>query len=187
MSRTGIHLGGGPIASDQRPLRSCHGTAAVRNTLMPDPVVVIGGGLAGLAAAARLAKIGTRWSSTSDPTGWAAPGPPTKSQALSPWTMRHRSSAFRHPGVTCSQERPPAGSRAGQDGLRPGAGPAGDDDLRRRCRADLPTDRGGQHATLAAAYGNSVAMRWRICSTDSTTCGKPSAGSGSRPSAAAAS
>ena len=25
----------------------------------------------------------------------------------------------------------------------------------------LPTDRGGQYATLAAAYGSSVAERWR--------------------------
>jgi cation diffusion facilitator CzcD-associated flavoprotein CzcO len=70
---------------------------------MPDPVIVIGGSLAGLAAAARLAKAGhaVELYERSDELGgtWAR----TSSRAVSRSTMRRRSSASRHHGVTCSE------------------------------------------------------------------------------------
>ncbi len=86
-----------------RPLRSSHGPAACCHKLMPDPVVVIGGGLAGLAAAARLAKVGHQVElyERSETLGgtWA----PYQLLPVAPqWTMRRRPSDSRHHGVTCS-------------------------------------------------------------------------------------
>jgi phytoene dehydrogenase-like protein len=149
-------------ASDQLPLRSCHGTAAVRNRLMPDPVVVIGGGLAGLAAAARLAKVGHQVElyERSDRLGgtWApyrldsavtVDDAPSIIGFPAPWR-----DLFRKSGRPLEAEL----ARMGY-ALEP-AHPA------TMIFADgteltLPTYRGGQYAALAIAYGNSVAMRWR--------------------------
>lgn len=129
---------------------------------MRDPVVVIGGGLAGLAAAARLAKVGHQVElyERSDRLGgtWA---PYQLSSAVTvddapsiigfpaPWR-----DLFRKSGRPLEAEL----ARMGY-ALEP-AQPA------TMIFADgaeltLSTDRGGQHATLAAAYGSSVAKRWR--------------------------
>ena len=84
------------------PLRSCHGTAAHLRKLMPDPVVVIGGGLAGLAAAARLAKVGHQVElyERSETAGRHL-GALSAQRAVPRRTMRRRSSVSLHPGVTC--------------------------------------------------------------------------------------
>jgi phytoene dehydrogenase-like protein len=129
---------------------------------MPDPVVVIGGGLAGLAAAARLAKVGHQVElyERSDRLGgtWAPyqfTGAVTVDDAPpiigfpAPWR-----DLFRKSGRPLEAEL----ARMGY-ALEP-AHPA------TMIFADgaeltLPTDRGGQYAALAAAYSNSVAMRWR--------------------------
>ena len=129
---------------------------------MPDPVVVIGGGLAGLAAAARLAKaghqvelyersetLGGTWAPYQLPSGATADDAPSIIGFPAPWR-----DLFRKSGR-------PLETELGRMGyvLQP-AQPA------TMIFADgselsLPTDRGGQYDTLAAAYGRSVAERWR--------------------------
>jgi phytoene dehydrogenase-like protein len=129
---------------------------------MPDPVVVIGGGLAGLAAAARLAKVGHQvelyegsdrlggtWAPYQLSSGVAVDDAPSIIGFPAPWR-----DLFRKSGRPLEAEL----ARMGY-ALEP-AQPA------TMIFADgaeltLPTDRGGQYATLAAAYGKSVAERWR--------------------------
>jgi phytoene dehydrogenase-like protein len=129
---------------------------------MTDPVVVIGGGLAGLAAAARLAKAGHRvelyersetlggtWAPYRLASGVMVDDAPPIIGFPAPWR-----DLFRSSGRPLEAEL----ARMGY-ALRP-AQPA------TMIFADgaeltLPTDRGGQYATLAAAYGSSVAGRWR--------------------------
>jgi phytoene dehydrogenase-like protein len=129
---------------------------------MTDPVVVIGGGLAGLAAAARLAKAGHRvelyersetlggsWAPYRLASGVMVDDVPSIIGFPAPWR-----DLFRKSGRPLEAEL----ARMGY-ALAP-AGPA------TMIFADgaeltLPTDRGGQYATLAAAYGSSVAGRWR--------------------------
>jgi phytoene dehydrogenase-like protein len=144
------------------PIRSSHGTAVLSNRLMPDPVVVIGGGLAGLAAAARLAKVGHQvelyersdrlggtWAPYQLTNGVTVDDAPSILGFPAPWR-----DLFRKSGRPLEAEL----ARMGY-ALEP-AQPA------TMIFADgteltLPTDRGGQYAALAAAYGNSVAERWR--------------------------
>ncbi len=144
------------------PLRSSHGTAAACDELMTDPVVVIGGGLAGLAAAARLAKaghpvelyersktLGGTWAPYRLASGVKVDDAPSIIGFPAPWR-----DLFRKSGRPMEAELARMGYALGP------AQPA------RMIFADgaeltLPTDRGGQHATLAAAYGASVAGRWR--------------------------
>src|SRR5687767_2320186 len=129
---------------------------------MPDPVVVIGGGLAGLAAAARLAKaghqvelyersetLGGTWAPYRVPSGATADDAPSIIGFPAPWR-----DLFRKSGRPLETEL----ARIGYI-LQP-AQPA------TMIFADgseltLPTDRGGQYDTLAAAYSSSVAERWR--------------------------
>jgi phytoene dehydrogenase-like protein len=129
---------------------------------MPDPVIVIGGGLAGLAVAARLGKAGHRvelyersnmlggtWAPYRLPSGITVDDAPSIIGFPAPWR-----DLFRKSGRPLEAEL----ARIGY-ALEP-AQPA------TMIFADgaeltLPTDRGGQHATLAAAYGSSVAERWR--------------------------
>jgi len=129
---------------------------------MPDPVVVIGGGLAGLAAAARLAKaghqvelcersevLGGTWAPHQLPSGVTVDDAPSIIGFPAPWR-----DLFRKSGRPLEAEL----ARMGY-ALEP-AQPA------TMIFADgaeltLPTDRGGQYVTLANAYGPSVAERWR--------------------------
>ncbi|HEX6757975.1 MAG TPA: FAD-dependent oxidoreductase [Propionibacteriaceae bacterium] len=129
---------------------------------MRDPVVVIGGGLAGLAAAARLAKVGHQvelyerserlggtWAPYQLTSAVTVDDAPSIIGFPAPWR-----DLFRKSGRPLEAEL----ARMGY-ALEP-AQPA------TMIFADgaeltLPTDRGGQHTTLAAAYGSSVAKRWR--------------------------
>ena len=130
---------------------------------MSDPVVVIGGGLAGLAAAARLAKaghpvelyersetLGGTWAPYRLASGVTVDDAPAIIGFPAPWR-----DLFRKSGRPLEAEL----ARMGY-ALEP-AEPA------KMIFADgteltLPTDRGGQYATLAAAYGSSVAKRWGV-------------------------
>ena len=129
---------------------------------MPDPVVVIGGGLAGLAAAARLAKVGHQvelyersevlggtWAPYQLSSGITVDDAPSIIGFPAPWR-----DLFRKSGRPLEAEL----SRIGY-ALEPAQPPT-------MIFADgaeltLPTDRGGQYATLADAYDTSVAERWR--------------------------
>jgi phytoene dehydrogenase-like protein len=129
---------------------------------MSDPVVVIGGGLAGLAAAARLAKVGHQvelyersevlggtWAPYQLASGVTVDDAPSIIGFPAPWR-----DLFRKSGRPLEAEL----ARIGY-ALEP-AQPA------TLIFADgaeltLPTDRGGQYAALADAYGSSVAERWR--------------------------
>ena len=127
-----------------------------------DPVVVVGGGLAGLAAAARLAKVGHpvelyehsavlggRWAATDLPGVGPVDAAPGVLAFPAPWR-----DLFRKSGRPLEAEL----SRSGH-ALVP-APPV------RYHFADgtvltLPTERGAQHATLRAAFGSRPAERWR--------------------------
>jgi UDP-galactopyranose mutase len=129
---------------------------------MPDPVVVIGGGLAGLAAAARLAKVGHQvelyersevlggtWAPYQLPSGVKVDDAPSMIGFPAPWR-----DLFRKSGRPLEAEL----ARMGY-ALEP-AQPA-TITFADGAELTLPTDRGGQYATLAKAYGTSVAERWR--------------------------
>ena len=127
---------------------------------MPAPVVVIGGGLAGLAAAARLAKaghqvelyersetLGGTWAPYRLTSGATADDAPSIIGFPAPWR-----DLFRKSG------RPLEAELARMGYVLEPAQPA------TMIFADgseltLPTDRGGQYDTLAAAFGSSVAER----------------------------
>jgi UDP-galactopyranose mutase len=127
-----------------------------------DPVIVIGGGLAGMAAAARLAKaghpvelyeqsdvLGGHWAPYRLDSGVIVDNAPAIIGFPAPWR-----DLFRKSGRPLEAEL----ARVGY-ALVP-AEPA------RMIFADgteltLPTDRGGQYATLADAYGQPVAERWQ--------------------------
>lgn len=129
---------------------------------MSNPVVVIGGGLAGMAAAARLAKnghpvelyeaagqLGGRWAPTELSPGILVDAAPSVLGFPAPWR-----DLFRKSGRPLEAEL----GRMGY-ALEP-ADPtvyefADGAELR------LPSDRGDQFEALAAAYGNPVAARWR--------------------------
>jgi UDP-galactopyranose mutase len=129
---------------------------------MTDPVVVIGGGLAGLAAAARLAKaghqvelyersekLGGTWAPYRLASSAMADNAPSIIGFPAPWR-----DLFRKSG------RPLEAELARMGYVLEPAQPvemifADGTDL------TLPTDRGGQYDTLAEAYGDSVAERWR--------------------------
>jgi phytoene dehydrogenase-like protein len=129
---------------------------------MPDPVVVIGGGLAGLAAAARLAKVGHQvelyersevlggtWAPYQLPSGVTVDDAPSIIGFPAPWRDLFRKSGrpleaeLARMGYALEPAQPPTMIFA--DGAE----------------LTLPTDRGGQYAILADAYGSSVAKRWR--------------------------
>ena len=130
---------------------------------MNDPVVVIGAGLAGMAAAARLAKAGHTvelWEQSAHLGGAWAPYPLAGSSVLvddapvvlnfpAPWR-----DLFRKSGRPMEAEL----TRAGYQ-LVPAAPTritfADGSEL------DLPTDRGEQFAAMSQAYGGTVAGRWR--------------------------
>ena len=129
---------------------------------MADPVMVIGGGLAGLAAAARLAKAGhaVELYEQSDSLGgtWAPyqlEGGVTVDDAPSiigfpaPWR-----DLFRKSGRPLEAEL----ARMGY-ALAP-AEPA-TMIFADGAQLSLPADRGGQYSALADAYGRSVAERWQ--------------------------
>jgi phytoene dehydrogenase-like protein len=126
------------------------------------PVVVVGGGLAGMAAAARLAKagrpvrlfereaaLGGGWRALQQPGVGLVDGAPAVLAFPAPWR-----DLFRKSGRPLEAEL----ARSGHE-LVPAA-PV------RYQFADgseltLPTDRGAQYATLSAAYGEDAAARWR--------------------------
>ncbi len=129
---------------------------------MPDPIVVIGGGLAGLAAAARLAKAGHQvelYERSETLGGTRAPyqlqGGGTVDNAPSilgfpaPWR-----DLFRKSGRPLEAELAKMGYALA---------PAGPPQMIFADAAELllPSDRGGQYAALAEAYGRPVAERWQ--------------------------
>jgi phytoene dehydrogenase-like protein len=129
---------------------------------MTDPVVVIGGGLAGLAAAARLAKAGHRvelfersntlggtWAPYLHPSGVKVDDAPSIIGFPAPWR-----DLFRKSGRPLEAELARMGYALGP--AQPATMFFADG-----AELTLPTDRGGQYAALTAAYGSSVAGRWR--------------------------
>ena len=129
---------------------------------MSDPVVVIGGGLAGLAAAVRLDKMGHRvelyersetlggtWAPYRLASGVTVDDAPSIIGFPAPWR-----DLFRKSGRPLEAELARMGYALGL--AQPATMIFADG-----AELTLPTDRGGQYATLAAAYGGSVAGRWR--------------------------
>jgi UDP-galactopyranose mutase len=129
---------------------------------MPDPVVVIGGGLAGLAAAARLAKIGYdvelyersevlggTWAPYQLPGGVTVDDAPSIIGFPAPWR-----DLFRKSGRPLEAELAKMGYAL--EPAQPATMIFVDG-----AELTLPTDRGGQYAALADSYGSSVAERWR--------------------------
>jgi phytoene dehydrogenase-like protein len=129
---------------------------------MPDPVIVIGGGLAGLAAAARLAKarhavelyeksdtLGGTWAPHQLESGITVDDAPSIIGFPAPWRDLFRKSGrpleaeLARMGYALEPAEPPRVIFA--DGLE----------------LTLPTDRGGQYTALASAYGPAVADRWQ--------------------------
>ena len=126
------------------------------------PVIVIGGGLAGMAVAARLAKsghpvelheqtdrLGGRWAASALPSGVLVDAAPAVLGFPAPWR-----DLFRKSG------RPLEAELARQGHALAPAEPAV---VIFADGAELvwPADRGGQHAALAAQYGDAVATRWQ--------------------------
>ena len=130
---------------------------------MADPVVVIGGGLAGLAAAARLAKaghqvelyersatLGGTWAPYRLASGVKVDDAPAIIGFPAPWR-----DLFRKSGRPLEAELARMGYAL--EPAQPATMIFAD-----HAELTLPTDRGGQYANLAAAYGSSVAERWRV-------------------------
>ncbi len=127
-----------------------------------DPVLVVGGSLAGMAAAARLAKaghpvalweasdgLGGHLAATSGPAGVLVDAAPAIVGFPAPWR-----DLFRKSGRTLEAELARTGAALAPAGPARYEFPDGS-------TVELPTDRGEQHTTLSAAYGERVALRWR--------------------------
>jgi phytoene dehydrogenase-like protein len=129
---------------------------------LPDPVVVVGGGVAGMAAAARLAKaghpvelyerapaLGGRWAATELPGAGLVDAAPAVLPFPAPWR-----DMFRKSGRPMEAElarsgyalvpAPPVRYRFADGTL-----------------LTLPTERGAQHTALRTAFGPGPADRWR--------------------------
>ncbi len=123
---------------------------------MPGPsrrVVVIGGDLAGLAAAARLAKAGHHVTliEQSDHLGgdWAGDLAPNVLSFPAPWR-----DLFRKSGRPLEEE-------CRRAGLELVAAPATRHTFADGSVLDLPTGRGDQHEAIARLYGERAAVAWR--------------------------
>jgi phytoene dehydrogenase-like protein len=126
------------------------------------PIVVVGGGLAGMAVAARLAKsgypvqlheradrLGGRWAASALPSGVLVDAAPAVLGFPAPWR-----DLFRKSGR-------PMEAELGRQGYA--LAPAEPAVLLFADGTELvwPADRGAQHAALSAAYGRPVAQRWQ--------------------------
>src|SRR5215210_5221956 len=137
----------------------CHGTAAT----VSEPVVVIGGSLAGLAAAARLAKaghrvelferadqLGGRWSARPLGTGPVmVDDAPAVIGFPAPWR-----DLFRKSGR-------PLEAELGRLGYALVPAPSAVLVFPDGSELTWPADRGGQHSALTTAYGRAVAAAWQ--------------------------
>lgn len=116
---------------------------------------VVGGGLAGLAAAARLAKVGHRvvvLERDSEPgSGLVVAGEPDSTVLTLPAAWRD---LFRKSGRTLDAE-------LARGGLQLASAPPRRYRFADGSALDLPTDRGEQWSTLTAAYGEPAAVAWR--------------------------
>src|SRR5215212_5064559 len=129
---------------------------------MADPVIVIGGGLAGLAAAARLAKaghavelyeqsdrLGGSWAPYELESGITVDDAPSVVGFPAPWRDLFRKSGrpleaeLARQGYALSPAEPAVVVFA--DGTE----------------LVWPADRGAQHSALRAVYGNAAAARWQ--------------------------
>lgn len=128
----------------------------------PDPVVVVGGGVPGMAAAARLAKaghavalyeradvLGGRWAATD----LAGAGPVDTAPAVLPFPAPWRD-LFRKSGRPLEAEL----ARSGH-ALVPA--PAVRYRFADGTLLSLPTERGAQHAALSSTFGAAAADRWQ--------------------------
>jgi phytoene dehydrogenase-like protein len=128
---------------------------------MPEPVVVIGGGPAGLAVAARLAKVGHQVELYEQSETLGGTWVPYK---LSGVTVDDAPSIIGFPApwrdLFRKSGRPLEAELARMGYVLEPAQPA-TVIFADGAELTLPTDRGGQYATLADAYGSSVAESWR--------------------------
>ena len=129
---------------------------------MTAPVAVIGGGLAGMAAAARLAKsgypvqlhersdrLGGRWAASSLPSGPLVDAAPAVLGFPAPWR-----DLFRKSGRPLEAELARLGYALAP--AEPAVVVFADG-----TELVWPADRGAQHAALTGAYGDAVATRWQ--------------------------
>ena len=130
-------------------------------------VAVVGGGLAGMAAAARLAKMGHRvrlHEASGPPGGLAAYALPARPRTARDLVVDDAPAVLDLPGAVARpvpQERPTPGGRAGPRRVRARPPPQPRGTTPTAATLALPSDRGEQHEVLLRTYGPGPAARWQ--------------------------